>query len=138
VLVEPDRVSGDVSRPFVQLCTLESERICRPRNGLAISRLSAYGTIRSFFMASIYDAFADSCGALAAKAKSESDKVRLLQLADQWRTVPADRQGLGKKPPASVVPVTDNVNRHRRIAYDHPRSRPRVQSAVRTRLSARD
>jgi hypothetical protein len=31
-------------------------------------------------MASIYDAFADSCGALAAKAKSESDKVRLLQL----------------------------------------------------------
>jgi hypothetical protein len=56
-------------------------------------------------MASIYDAFADSCGALAAKAKSESDKVRLVQLADQWRTVTADRQGPGKKPPAPVAPA---------------------------------
>jgi hypothetical protein len=64
-------------------------------------------------MASIYDAFADSCGALAARAKSESDKVRLLQLADQWRTVPADRQGLGKKPPAPVAPTpaSDIANR---------------------------
>jgi hypothetical protein len=62
-------------------------------------------------MPSLYDVIADSCAALAAKAKHKSDKVQLLQLADQWRTVPADRQGPGKKPPASVVPVTDNVNR---------------------------
>jgi hypothetical protein len=64
-------------------------------------------------MASIYDAFADSCGALAARAKSESDKVRLLQLADQWRTVPADRQGPGKKPPAPIAPApaSDIANR---------------------------
>jgi hypothetical protein len=47
-------------------------------------------------MASVYDSFADSCAALAEKAKRESDKVRLLQLADQWRTVTADRQGPAK------------------------------------------
>jgi hypothetical protein len=62
-------------------------------------------------MPSLYDVIADSCAALAAKAKHKSDKVQLLQFADQWRTVPADRQGPGKKPPASPVPVTDNVNR---------------------------
>jgi hypothetical protein len=37
-------------------------------------------------MVSLYDALADSCAALAAKAKRQSDKLRLLQLADQWRT----------------------------------------------------
>jgi hypothetical protein len=64
-------------------------------------------------MASIYDAFADSCSSLAAKAQHQSDKVRLLQLADQWRTVTADRQGPGKKPPAPVAPApaSDIVNR---------------------------
>jgi hypothetical protein len=64
-------------------------------------------------MASLYDAFADSCAALAAKTGRKSDKVRLLRLADQWRTVPADRQGPGKKPPAPVAraPTSDIVNR---------------------------
>jgi hypothetical protein len=61
-------------------------------------------------MASIYDAFADSCAALATKAKRESDKVRLLQLADQWRTVTADHQGPGKKPPAPVIRASEVVN----------------------------
>jgi hypothetical protein len=56
-------------------------------------------------MASVYDSFADSCAALAEKAKSKSDKIRLLQLADQWRTVPEDRRGPGKKPP---VPPRDS------------------------------
>jgi hypothetical protein len=67
--------------------------------------------VEGFLMASIYDAFADSCAALATKAKRESDKVRLLQLADQWRTVPADRQGPGRKPPPSVTRAGDAVNR---------------------------
>jgi hypothetical protein len=61
-------------------------------------------------MASVYDSFADSCAALAKKAKSNSDKIRLLQLADQWRTVTGDREGPGKKPPALVAPVSDIVN----------------------------
>jgi hypothetical protein len=60
-------------------------------------------------MASVYDSFADSCAALAKKAKSKSDKIRLLQLADQWRTVTEDREGPGKKPPALVAPVSDIV-----------------------------
>jgi hypothetical protein len=61
-------------------------------------------------MASIYDTFADSCAALAAKTKRESDKVQLLQLANQWRTVPADRQGPGSKPlvPAALASATEN------------------------------
>lgn len=62
-------------------------------------------------MASLYDAIADNCAALAAKTKRESHKVQLLQLAGQWRTVPVDRQGPGKKPPAPVAPASDTVNR---------------------------
>jgi hypothetical protein len=60
-------------------------------------------------MASIYDALADSCAALAAKTKRRSDKVRMLQLADQWRTVPTDRQGPGKKPPAPAAPANGSA-----------------------------
>jgi hypothetical protein len=84
-------------------------------------------------MASIYDAFADSCGALAARAKSESDKVRLLQLADQWRTVPADRQGPGKKPPAPVAPASDIANRvtlHARPVRQHSVSGADMQKSA--------
>jgi hypothetical protein len=62
-------------------------------------------------MPSLYDVIADSCAALAAKAKHKSDKVQLLQLADQWRTVPADHQGPGRKPPPSVTRAGDAVNR---------------------------
>jgi hypothetical protein len=83
-------------------------------------------------MPSLYDVIADSCAALAAKAKHKSDKVQLLQLADQWRTVPADRQGPGKKQPASVVPVTDNVNRATLL------SRPAPQGPGRRLESASD
>jgi hypothetical protein len=79
-------------------------------------------------MPSLYDVIADSCAALAAKAKHKSDKVQLLQLADQWRTVPAHRQGPGKKPPASVVPVTDNVNRATLLSRQAPQGR-RLESA---------
>jgi hypothetical protein len=62
-------------------------------------------------MASIYDTFADSFAALAARTKRESDKVHLLQLADQWRTVPADRLGPGRKPPvpATLASATENA-----------------------------
>jgi hypothetical protein len=56
-------------------------------------------------MASIYDTFADSCTALAAKTKRKSDQLRLLQLAGQWRTVVADCQVPGKKPAAAVAPL---------------------------------
>jgi hypothetical protein len=62
-------------------------------------------------MPSIYDTFADSFAALAAKTKRESDKVHLLQLADQWRTVPADHLGPGRKPPvpATLASATENA-----------------------------
>ena len=62
-------------------------------------------------MTSIYDAFADTFAALAAKTKRESDKVHLLQLADQWRTVPADSMGPGRKPPvpATLASATENA-----------------------------
>jgi hypothetical protein len=62
-------------------------------------------------MTSIYDTFADSFVALAAKTKRESDKVHLLQLADQWRTVPADSMGPGRKPPvpATLASATENA-----------------------------
>jgi hypothetical protein len=53
-------------------------------------------------MPSIYDVIAESCAALAGRTGRTSDKVRLLQLADQWRTVPADGQGPGKKPPVAA------------------------------------
>jgi hypothetical protein len=82
-------------------------------------------------MASIYDTFADSCAALAAKTKRESDKVQLLQLADQWRTVPADRQGPGRKPPvpAALASATQNsVSRLARPAPQHPVCRPKSAS----------
>jgi hypothetical protein len=48
--------------------------------------------------------------ALAAKTGRASDKVRLLQLADQWRTVPADGQGPGKKPAVPASLAGDIVN----------------------------
>jgi hypothetical protein len=62
-------------------------------------------------MASIYDTFADSFAALAAKSKREPDKAYLLRLADQWRTVPADRLGPGRKPPApaTLASATENA-----------------------------
>jgi hypothetical protein len=80
-------------------------------------------------MASIYDAFADSCSALAAKTGRKSDKVRLLRLADQWRTVPADRQGPGKKPPAPVARASDVVNQATLLA------RPVCEGATDTKKS---
>jgi hypothetical protein len=82
-------------------------------------------------MASIYDTFADSCAALGAKTKRESDKAQLLQLADQWRTVPADRQGPGRKPPvpAALASATQNsVSRLARPAPQDPVCRPKSAS----------
>ena len=62
-------------------------------------------------MPSIYDVLAESCAALAAKSKREADKADLLRLADQWRTVPADRLGPGRKPPvpATLASATENA-----------------------------
>jgi hypothetical protein len=80
-------------------------------------------------MVSLYDVIADSCSALAARTKHKSDRLQLLQLADQWRTVPGDRQGPGKKQ-ATSVPVTDNVNRAM------PLSRPAPRGAAVSTVSA--
>jgi hypothetical protein len=44
-------------------------------------------------MTSLYDTLADGCAALAAKTKHKSDKARLLQLVEQWRSVAADQKG---------------------------------------------
>ena len=62
-------------------------------------------------MASIYDTFADTFAALAAKSKRETDKAHLLQLADEWRTVPADRLEPGGSclVPATLAGATENV-----------------------------
>jgi hypothetical protein len=82
-------------------------------------------------MTSIYDTFADSFVALAAKTKRESDKVQLLQLANQWRTVPADRQGPGSKPlvPAALASATENpVPLLARPAPQAPVRRPKSAS----------
>jgi hypothetical protein len=113
LLVERDRSGDDVSRLLVQLCTPEAQTNLSNPERLNHIHVVCRSTAEGFFMASIYDAFADSCGALAARAKSEPDKVRLLQLADQWRTVPADLQGPGKKPlaPVAPAPASDIVNR---------------------------
>jgi hypothetical protein len=43
-------------------------------------------------MYSIYDDFAKDCIDLAAKTKCAEDKLRLLLLAAQWRTVAADQR----------------------------------------------
>src|SRR6202020_2985306 len=64
---------------------------------------------RLSWSSTIYDALAQSCAALASKTGRASDKVRLLQLADQWRTVPADGQGSGKKPPFAATLAGDAV-----------------------------
>jgi hypothetical protein len=67
-----------------------------------------------------------SCRSLAAKAQHHSDKVRLLQLADQWRNVIGDSQGPGKKPPAPVAPANDSGNQRT------PRSRALSNDALST------
>ncbi len=55
-------------------------------------------------MPSIYDVLAESCARLAARTGRHSDKVRLLQLANQWRTIPAESHGPGKKPAVPTDP----------------------------------
>jgi hypothetical protein len=120
----------------VQLCTV-SDGYCghdsgRERNELTPPLVSRRAVRRRRAqMASIYDTFADSCAALAAKTKRESDKVQLLQLANQWRTVPADRQGPGRKPlvPAALASATENpVPLLARPAPQAPVRRPKSAS----------
>jgi hypothetical protein len=57
-------------------------------------------------MVSLYDAFADSYTALAARTKRQSDKFRLEQLAKQWRSVAADQQRGGVRIPFTVTEPT--------------------------------
>jgi hypothetical protein len=57
-------------------------------------------------MTSIYDTFADSCAALAAKTKRNSDKVRLQQLVEQWRSIGADQQSEALRRPFALVEST--------------------------------
>jgi hypothetical protein len=57
-------------------------------------------------MVSLYDAFADSCTALAARTKRQSDKFRLEQLAKQWRSVAADQQREAVRIPFTVTEPT--------------------------------
>jgi hypothetical protein len=73
-------------------------------------------------MPSIYDVIAESCAALAARTGRTSDKVRLLQLADQWRTVPADGQGPGKKPPVAATFAGDAMEPVGLLARPTPKS----------------
>jgi hypothetical protein len=77
---------------------------------------------RRSWSSTIYDALAESCAALAAKTGRASDKVRLLQLADQRRTVPADGQGSGKKPPFAATLAGDAVEPVGLLARPTPQS----------------
>jgi hypothetical protein len=70
-------------------------------------------------MPSIYDVLAESCAALAARTGRTSDKVRLLHLADQWRTILADRQG-PCRPPSIPARLAEPVQVPARLA---PKSR---------------
>jgi hypothetical protein len=82
-------------------------------------------------MPSIYDVIAESCAALAARTGRISDKTRLLQLADQWRTVPADGHGPGRPPPlpGSLVGNAENPGRLlARTPPKCPKSKPKKQS----------
>jgi hypothetical protein len=54
-------------------------------------------------MTSLYDTLADGCAALAAKTKHKSDKARLLQLAEQWRSVAADQKGEAVRRPFAIA-----------------------------------
>jgi hypothetical protein len=73
-------------------------------------------------MPSIYDVISESCAALAAKTGRASDKVRLLQLADQWRSVPADGQGPGKGPPVAATLAGATVQPVGLLARPPPKS----------------
>jgi hypothetical protein len=83
-------------------------------------------------MSSIYDVIAESCARLAARTGRTSDKVRLLQLADQWRTVPADGQGPGKKPLASPSRAGNCVDPVRLVALtpESPRERQKLAGEI--------
>jgi hypothetical protein len=72
-------------------------------------------------MPSIYDVLAESCAALAGRTGRSSDKVRLLQLANQWRTIPADGQGPGQKPPVPASLAGDIVDPVRLLARPTPK-----------------
>jgi hypothetical protein len=54
-------------------------------------------------MTSLYDTLADGCAALAAKTKHKSDKARLRQLVEQWRSVAADQKGEAVKRPFAII-----------------------------------
>jgi hypothetical protein len=69
-------------------------------------------------MVSIYDDFADDCLALAEKAESESEKVRLLLQARQWRGVAADYERQPRSKPGRFTRDTREL-RGRRL-YSPP------------------
>jgi hypothetical protein len=69
-------------------------------------------------MVSIYDDFADDCLALADQAKSESEKVKLLLQARQWRGVAADYERQSREKPGPSTPV--RIERRGRRLYASP------------------
>jgi hypothetical protein len=69
-------------------------------------------------MVSIYDDFADECLAHAEAAKSESEKVRLLLQARQWRDAAADYE---RQPREKPGPSTRHrIERRGRRLYAAP------------------
>jgi hypothetical protein len=57
-------------------------------------------------MTSLYDTLADGCAALAAKTNNKSDKARLEQLVEQWRSVEADQYSEAVRRPFAVITPT--------------------------------
>jgi hypothetical protein len=84
-------------------------------------------------MASVYDAIADSCAAIAAKTKSKSHKVRLNQLVEQWRSVAADQWQEAVRIPYAVVEPTAPVRLAKPVAntsrWSLKRGRPKKKRA---------
>jgi hypothetical protein len=60
-------------------------------------------------MTSPCDTIADNCAALASKTKHKSDKARLQQLVEQWRSIAADQESEAVRRPFALVEPTASV-----------------------------
>jgi hypothetical protein len=79
-------------------------------------------------MTSLYDLFADTCAALASKTKHQARRPQLQQLAEQWRSIKADKENEAVRRPFAPFPGSPaepaTPTSPRPIVYgSHPRGR---------------